>query len=92
MNLPGLESTTYTLGYHPPSSPSCGTDMINTNLIVNRFEPTGARIHYLHPLGFHPPSSRGCGTDMINTNLIVNRFEPTGARIHYLPSRVSSTQ
>ena len=45
--MPGLESTTYPLGYHPPSSKGCGTDIINTNLIVNRFDPTVAKIHYL---------------------------------------------
>jgi hypothetical protein len=43
----GLESTTYPLGYHPPSIRGFGTDMINTNLIVNRFDHTKARIHYL---------------------------------------------
>ena len=91
MTIPGLESTTYPLGYHPPSSRGCGTDMINTNLIVNRLDHTRLE-STTYPLGHHPPSNRGCGTDMINTNLIVNRLDPTGARIHYLPSNVSSTQ
>jgi hypothetical protein len=42
-----MESNTYPLGYHPHSSRGCGSDMINTNLIVNRFDPIVARIHYL---------------------------------------------
>ena len=41
-----MESNTYPLGYHPNSIRGCGSDMINTNLIVNRFDPIVARIHY----------------------------------------------